>query len=56
MLALLDPSKAAASAAPAGATSAPAAAPKATPTARNVAREHAVKLDAVPAAGPRVTK
>jgi 2-oxoglutarate dehydrogenase E2 component (dihydrolipoamide succinyltransferase) len=68
VLALLDPSKAAATpAAPAAAAPAPttpasagaatpAAAPKATPTARNVAREHAVKLEAVPAAGPRVTK
>ena len=64
VLALLDPSKAAAAApaapAPAvtagAASSTPAAAPKATPTARNVAREHAVKLEAVPAAGPRVTK
>ena len=45
----------AAAAAPA-AGSPRAAAPKATPTARNVAREHDVKLEAVPAAGPRVTK
>ena len=30
--------------------------PKATPTAKNVAKEHAVSLAAVPAAGPRVTK
>ncbi len=61
VLALLDPSKAAA-AAPAAAVappSAPAAAPagpKSTPTARNIAREHDVKLETVPAAGPRVTK
>ena len=68
MLALLDPSKAAAapaaapsrrrSTAPAApaAAAAPAAGPKSTPTARNVAREHDVKLEAVPASGPRVTK
>ena len=30
--------------------------PKATPTAKNVAREHDVNLEAVPASGPRVTK
>ena len=66
VLALLDPSKAAAAPAPPAAAApakvepkaaAPAAAgPKSTPTARNVAREHDVKLEAVPAAGPRVTK
>jgi 2-oxoglutarate dehydrogenase E2 component (dihydrolipoamide succinyltransferase) len=62
VLALLDPSKAAAApppAPPAAASPAPAAAaaaPKATPTARNVAREHDVKIEAIPAAGPRVTK
>jgi len=64
VLAQLDPSKAAAapaaSPAPAGAASPaaapPAVAPKATPTARNVAREHDVKIEAIPAAGPRVTK
>ncbi|MGD9902418.1 MAG: 2-oxoglutarate dehydrogenase complex dihydrolipoyllysine-residue succinyltransferase [Vicinamibacterales bacterium] len=70
VLALLDPSKAgakaaakapaaAATAAPAPATSpagAAAAATKSTPTARNMAREHDVKLETVPAAGPRVTK
>ena len=60
VLALLDPSKAAASAPAAAATpDAPAAATaatKSTPTARNVAREHDVRLEAVPAAGPRVTK
>ena len=65
VIAVLDPSQAAA-AAPAAA-SAPAATPapvpapapgtpKATPTAKNVAREHAVPLEAVPASGPRVTK
>jgi 2-oxoglutarate dehydrogenase E2 component (dihydrolipoamide succinyltransferase) len=63
VLALLDPSKAAAApaaaapAASAAPVAAPAAAtPKATPTARNVAREHDVKIEAIPAAGPRVTK
>jgi 2-oxoglutarate dehydrogenase E2 component (dihydrolipoamide succinyltransferase) len=67
VLALLDPSKAAtapaagapaaaASAAASPAAAAPVAAPKATPTARNVAREHDVKIEAVPAAGSRVTK
>ena len=62
VLALLDPSKAAAAAAPATppAAAAPAtvesAAPKATPAAKNVAKEHAVSLAAVPASGPRVTK
>jgi 2-oxoglutarate dehydrogenase E2 component (dihydrolipoamide succinyltransferase) len=64
VLALLDPSKAAAAPPPAAAApakaepkaAAPAAGPKSTPTARNVAREHDVKLEAVPAAGPRVTK
>ncbi len=37
---------------------APAAAPevRATPTARNVARAHDVKIESVPASGPRVTK
>jgi 2-oxoglutarate dehydrogenase E2 component (dihydrolipoamide succinyltransferase) len=65
VLAVLAPSPAGASA-PAAAAPAPAAvaapaaaaapAPKATPTARNVAREHDVKLEAVPASGPRVTK
>ena len=65
VLALLDPSKAAA-APPAAAKAAPRprrlpqrrrrGGPKSTPTARNIAREHDVKLDAVPAAGPRVTK
>ena len=62
VLALLDPSKAAAAPAaatdakPAAAKAAPAAGPKSTPTARNIAREHDVKLEAVPASGPRVTK
>jgi len=64
VLALLEPAKAGAKA-PAARAAAPApppaaapaaAAPKATPTARNIAREHDVKLAAVPAAGPRVTK
>jgi 2-oxoglutarate dehydrogenase E2 component (dihydrolipoamide succinyltransferase) len=36
--------------------SAPAEDVKATPTARNVAKAHDVKLEAVPASGPRVTK
>jgi len=61
VLAVFEP---AAAGAPAPAAAAPAAAPaaavapapKATPTARNVAREHDVKLAAVPASGPRVTK
>jgi 2-oxoglutarate dehydrogenase E2 component (dihydrolipoamide succinyltransferase) len=52
VLALLDPSKVAATPAAVAA----AAAPRSTPTARNIAREHDVKLEAVPAAGPRVTK
>jgi len=62
VLAVLEPAApgapAAAAVPPAPAASAPAAgsAPKATPTARNVAREHDVKLEAVPASGPRVTK
>ncbi len=66
VLALLDPSAAAAAApaAKANATAradAPAPSPpstglKSTPTARNIAREHDVKLEAVPASGPRVTK
>jgi 2-oxoglutarate dehydrogenase E2 component (dihydrolipoamide succinyltransferase) len=62
VLALLDPSKAATAPAaatdakPAAAKAAPAAGPKSTPTARNIAREHDVKLEAVPASGPRVTK
>jgi 2-oxoglutarate dehydrogenase E2 component (dihydrolipoamide succinyltransferase) len=59
VLAELDPSKAAAaSTAPAAASPAASdsAAPKATPAARNVAKEHAVSLAAVPASGPRVTK
>jgi 2-oxoglutarate dehydrogenase E2 component (dihydrolipoamide succinyltransferase) len=66
VLALLDSSKAAAAPAPADdpvpGTAAPAAkpaavaGPKSTPTARNIAREHDVKLEAVPASGPRVTK
>ena len=64
VLALLDPSKAAAAPAaasdakprPRAAKAAPAAGPKSTPTARNIAREHDVKLEAVPASGPRVTK
>ena len=65
VLAVLDPSLAAAAApattaalaAAAAPVSAPApGAPKATPTAKNVAREHAVPLAAVPASGPRVTK
>ncbi len=65
VLAVLDPSKAAAPApVAAGAAAAPAAppaapgsaAPKATPAAKNVAKEHAVSLAAVPASGPRVTK
>jgi 2-oxoglutarate dehydrogenase E2 component (dihydrolipoamide succinyltransferase) len=47
------PSGAAGAAAPAAAD---ASAPKATPAAKNVAKEHAVKLADVPAAGPRVTK
>lgn len=66
VLAVLDPSKAAASTTPAPAAAVPAAprpaaaasadAPKATPAAKNVAKQHAVSLAAVPAAGPRVTK
>jgi len=36
--------------------SAPAEDVRATPTARNVAKAHDVKLEAVPASGPRVTK
>ncbi len=68
VIAVLDPSQAAAAAAPAAAPTAgpvappapvPAPAPgspKATPTAKNVAREHAVPLEAVPASGARVTK
>lgn len=63
VLAILDPSQAGAAApAPTTATaaaSAPAAetsGPKATPAAKNVAKEHAVSLAAVPAAGTRVTK
>ena len=65
VLALLDPSAAAAApAAKANATarvdapapSPPSSGPKSTPTARNIAREHDVKLEAVPASGPRVTK
>ncbi len=40
----------------AGAPAAAPAGPKSTPTARNIAREHDVKLETVPAAGPRVTK
>ena len=36
--------------------SAPAEDVKATPTARNVAKAHDVRLEAVPASGPRVTK
>jgi 2-oxoglutarate dehydrogenase E2 component (dihydrolipoamide succinyltransferase) len=63
VIAVLDPSQAAAPA-PAPAPVAPSApvpapapgTPKATPTAKNVAREHAVPLQAVPASGPRVTK
>ena len=65
VIAILDPSQAgAAAAAPAAAPAAPvapapaaeSAAPKATPAARNVAKEHAVSLADVPAAGRRVTK
>ncbi len=61
VLAELDRSKAAAAATapPAPAAPAPAtesAAPKATPAAKNVAKQHAVSLAAVPASGPRVTK
>ena len=63
VLAVLDPSPAAAASTPAAAQPAapPAVAaagpgPKATPTAKNVAREHDVNLEAVPASGPRVTK
>jgi len=65
VLAVLDPAKAAAPAPVAAAAAAvPAAppapsesaAPKATPAAKNVAKEHAVSLAAVPASGPRVTK
>ncbi len=65
VLAELDPSKAAAAATAPAAPAAPApaappatesAAPKATPAAKNVAKEHAVSLAAVPASGPRVTK
>ena len=59
VLAVLDPSKAAAPAPVAAAAPAAApesAAPKATPAAKNVAKEHAVSLAAVPASGPRVTK
>ena len=66
VIAVLDPSQAgAAAAAPKAAEAAPAAAapaaagaasPKATPAAKNVAKEHAVSLTDVPAAGPRVTK
>ncbi len=47
---------AAAAAAPAAAAPAAGPAPKATPTAKNVAREHDVKLETVPASGSRVTK
>ncbi len=62
VLAVLDPSQAAAAPAVAAPMSPPAAAtatataPKATPTAKNVARQLDVKLDSVPASGPRVTK
>ncbi len=62
VLAVLDPSQAAAApatvspVAPPTATAVTSSIPKATPTARNVAREHDVKLEAVPASGPRVTK
>lgn len=62
VLAILDPSQAGAAAPAASAPAAPAvpaaeaAAPKATPAAKNVAKEHAVSLAAVPAAGTRVTK
>ncbi len=63
VLAVLDPSQAAAVpavvtpiAVPASEASAASSTPKATPTAKNVAREHDVKLEAVPASGPRVTK
>ncbi len=62
VLAVLDPSQAAAAPATVSPVAPPTAAavtssiPKATPTARNVAREHDVKLEAVPASGPRVTK
>ncbi len=59
VLAVIDPSRAAAtvvvtSVAPPAAVA--SSTPKATPTAKNVAREHDVKLEAVPASGPRVTK
>lgn len=52
-----DDAGAGAAAGPA-ATAAPAATDdvRATPTARNVAKAHDVKLESVPAAGPRVTK
>ncbi len=64
VIAVLDPSQAGAAPSAPAATSAPApaaaaaeaAAPKATPAAKNVAKEHAVSLADVPAAGPRVTK
>ncbi len=62
VLAVLDPSKAAATPAvvtpvtPLTVAAVASSAPKATPTARNVAREHDVKLETVPASGPRVTK
>jgi 2-oxoglutarate dehydrogenase E2 component (dihydrolipoamide succinyltransferase) len=45
-----------AKAAPAAAAEAAAADIRATPTARNVARAHDVKIESVPASGPRVTK
>jgi 2-oxoglutarate dehydrogenase E2 component (dihydrolipoamide succinyltransferase) len=47
---------AAAPAAPGATPVAPAEDVRATPTARNVARAHAVKLESVQPAGPRVTK
>ena len=49
-------SAAPAKAAPAAAAEAPPADIRATPTARNVARAHDVKIESVPASGPRVTK
>jgi 2-oxoglutarate dehydrogenase E2 component (dihydrolipoamide succinyltransferase) len=65
VLAILDASAVAAAPPPAASAAAPAApaaaatsegTPKATPAAKNVARDHAVSLAAVPAAGARVTK
>ena len=61
VLAVLDEraaarAEAAAPARPAASGAAAAADVRATPTARNVARAHDVKLESVPAIGPRVTK